>query len=183
MKFKDTEYGDLTGKIYNKDIYVSHMNLTSLEGSPNEANGNFQCNDNDLKTLKGAPKVVKYNFWCQNNHLKTLEGAPKEIGNSFICKNNELISLKGVPKIIKSNFICAYNNIKTFDFLPEEVYNFDCSNNPLTQEEVYKLVKCDIKGILVVPEGLKPINKEDRQLYLKLGWDKFIKLKRLKDKL
>jgi len=48
---------------------------------------------------------------------------------------------------------------------------------------VILIVKCDINGEIQVPEGLKPPTKKDRQLYHKLGWDKFIKLKRLKDKL
>ena len=42
MKFKGTEFGDLSNKIYNNDIKIdSPSSLTSLEGSPKEINGHF----------------------------------------------------------------------------------------------------------------------------------------------
>jgi len=53
----------------------------------------------------------------------------------------------------------------------------------LTQSEIDKLVKCDIKGEIRVPDGLKAPTKEDYKLYKKLGDRKYWKLKTLKDSL
>ncbi len=54
MKFKDTDYGDLTGQHYNGNIHVINKQLTSLEGAPKTIQGYFDCSHNDLKTLEGA---------------------------------------------------------------------------------------------------------------------------------
>jgi hypothetical protein len=62
MKFKDTHYGDLTGQIYDGNICVSGMELTSLEGAPEIVNGDFLCNDNNLTSLEGAPRIIKGYF-------------------------------------------------------------------------------------------------------------------------
>ena len=65
MKFKDTEYGDLTGKVYNDSISVP-KNVTSLEGCPKEVIGSyFSCTDNpNLKSLEFAPKIISGQFAC-----------------------------------------------------------------------------------------------------------------------
>ena len=54
--FKDTGYGDLTGAVYQGDIYVYKRDLDSLEGSPREVDGNFGCDFNNLYSLKELPK-------------------------------------------------------------------------------------------------------------------------------
>ena len=74
MNFKDTEYGDMTNKIY--DYYLSRrkMNLTSLKGSPKEVGGNFNCSHNNLKSLEYSPKKINGNFYCRNNpNLKDIK--------------------------------------------------------------------------------------------------------------
>ncbi len=73
MRFKDTEYGDLTNKEYYSSIRIRYSNLTSLEGSPEKINGNFDCSNNDLKTLKHSPKIVYGSFFCNHNNLTSLE--------------------------------------------------------------------------------------------------------------
>jgi len=62
--------------------------------------------------------------------------------------------------------------------------NFYCyDNQKLTQSEIDKLVKCNVKGKIKVPDGLKVPTKEDYKLYKKLGDKKYWKLKSLKDSL
>ena len=163
MKFKDTKYGDLAGQTYDGDIDVSIMKLTSLEGAPKIVKRNFDCYGNKLTSLKGAPEIVEGYFYCYSNNLTSLEGGPKEVKRSFLCPNNKLTSLEGAPEIV------------------EGVFN--CSHNPLSQSEVDKLVKINIKGKIIVPKELIPPTKNDYRLYKKLGDKKYFKLKELKDKL
>ena len=80
MKFKDTEYGDLTGQHYDGDINVSHNKLTSLEGAPKSVLGYFYCSNNNLKSLEGGPEEVGGVFFCYNNELENLLYAPKTAG-------------------------------------------------------------------------------------------------------
>jgi len=168
MKFKDTKYGDLTGQTYKGDIDVSNLKLTSLEGAPKKVHGYFWCYDNEnLTSLKGAPETVGGNFGCYNNQLKSLEGSPRSVKGSFTCfYNSRLKSLGGAPSIVGGYF--------------------DCSSNPeLTQNDIWGLLDSDIKGEIIIPEGLKAPTEDDYKLYNKLhkNINKFIKLKSLKDKL
>jgi len=128
--------------------------------------GNIDVSNLDLISLEGAQKSVRDNFNCSNNpKLISLEGAPKSVWCDFICSGNlNLILLEGVPTTIGGNFYC-FNDPKS------------------TQSEVDKLVKCDIKGEIRVPKGLRAPTKEDFKLYKKIGDRKYWKLKSLKDSL
>jgi len=128
--------------------------------------GDIYVHGMDLTSLEGAPKSVKDDFWCYDNpKLTSLKGAPKKVGGDFICSNNpNLKSLEGAPKSVGGGFYC-YDNPK------------------LTQSEIDKLVRCDIKGDITVSDGLKAPTKEDYKLYKKLGDRKYWKLKSLKDSL
>jgi len=140
MKFKDTEYGDLTGQTYEGNINVSELGLTSLEGAPKVVSGYFYCADNKLTSLEGAPKTVG-NFDCCYNYLKSLEGAPQTV-NNFDCSYNQLSSLKGAPQTV-NNFDCSYNKLTSLAGVPKEVEgNFYCSeNNNEYLDEEWKLRK------------------------------------------
>ena len=109
MKFKDTGYGDLSGRVYNGNINVSLMNLTSLEGAPEIVNGSFYCYKNNLTSLKGAPKEVYGNFNCSHNELKNLEYS---------------------PEIVNGDFDCSYNaNLKSLEYAPKKPYSFKGLDN------------------------------------------------------
>ncbi len=115
MEFKDTEYGDLTGKNYLKNIYLVDKELTSLNGSP--------------KTLKGI-------FDCSNNKLTSLENTPIKVGDYYNCSKNLLTSLKYLPETINIRLICSYNKLTTLEGLSKEINgDFNCSNNQLTTLE------------------------------------------------
>jgi len=88
MKFKDTKYGDLTGQNYKKNIDVSDMKITSLEGAPQIVQGNFDCNNNNLTSLEGAPELVNRNFYCQQNSLVSLRGLKVTNITSMYCGKN-----------------------------------------------------------------------------------------------
>ena len=81
--FKDTSYGDLTGKLGEGYIDVSSESLTSLKGSPKECS-TFYCKWNNLTSLEGGPTKVEETYSCSENpHLETLEGGPTNVGGSF----------------------------------------------------------------------------------------------------
>ncbi len=102
MKFKDTEYGDLTGKIYRGSIDVSSLELTSLEGAPKEVDGGFDCSCNTLTSLEFSPEVVKGEFLCNLNQLTTLRHAPKIIYSSFDCSDNSIKLTRIINEIIEN---------------------------------------------------------------------------------
>ena len=119
------------------DFYCSNNRLTSLKGAPQKVGGAFTCNLNKLTSLKGAPQEVGGGFWCYSNHLTSLEGAPQTVGNltkkvgTFDCSWNELTSLKGAPQTVGGNFNCSRNCLTSLEGAPTEVGGyFSCSGNP-----------------------------------------------------
>ena len=53
MKFKNTQYEDLTGQIYENDIDVSRLGLISFENTSIEIHSDFNYSNNQLTLLKG----------------------------------------------------------------------------------------------------------------------------------
>ena len=126
MKFKDTKYGDLTGKFYRGDIDVCGLGLTSLEGAPKGVEGDFMCSYNQLTTLKGIPIKVGGFFDCSNNKLTLLKGLKTQIEGSFISKNNPNPFLEYEYEIRKSNPNIAEQDvaIKMFEKYGSDVIEF-----------------------------------------------------------
>ena len=97
--FKDTQYGDLTGKTYAEGfgINVNREGITSLEGAPLRVEkGYFSVDCNKLKSLKHSPEFVAGSFYCRDNDLTSLEFAPKEIVGAFHCNMNfQVINQRG----------------------------------------------------------------------------------------
>ncbi len=105
-KFNELEYGDLTNKIYEGDIYTPYNTIESLIGSPKEVKGSYNCSNNEIISLKYSPEIVYGDFYCNNNQLENLKDSPKEIKGNYDCSNNYLISL----------FIVKFNNSNNFNF-------------------------------------------------------------------
>ena len=61
--------------------------ITSLEGSPREVQGFFDCSYcQHLTSLEGSPDFVRDSFYCTgNSKLKSLKGGPKHVGEGFYC--------------------------------------------------------------------------------------------------
>ena len=55
------------------DISVVPMNLTTLEGSPEEIGYEFDCSVNNLTDLQYGPKRVESHFTADNNKLTIIE--------------------------------------------------------------------------------------------------------------
>jgi hypothetical protein len=123
VKFKDTKYGNLTGQIYNGDIRVANLGLTSLEGAPEVVEGKFDCSYNNLTSLEGAPRIVEKHFYCDFNKLSSLEGAPKVVKGYFNCYGNKLVSLEYLPENVTPQNVIS-------DFPEKEVLEFFKNNRP-----------------------------------------------------
>ena len=63
--------------------------ITSLEGSPREVQGFFDCSYcQSLTSLEGSPDFVRDSFYCTgNSKLKSLKGGPKHVGEGFYCRD------------------------------------------------------------------------------------------------
>jgi len=133
MKFKDTKYGDLTGQNYKRNIDVSDMKLTSLEGAPQIVQGNFDCNNNNLTTLEGAPQIVQGYFSCRINNLTSLKGAPELVNGNFYCQQNSLVSLKDLKGI--SNITSMYCDKNINKHLNKE-FELRKENPTMSEEDI-----------------------------------------------
>lgn len=154
MKFSDVRdiqygiaYGDWSKKIYKEDIFVTNNNITSLEGSPLEVIGTFDCRNNKLISLEHRPKKVSYDFYCSGNNLTSLEHRPKIIGGDFLCSYNKIINIK--QEVIK-------NQVKAKNYVTDEgVFTFK------EIKEEFEKYKNKLK------EQTKKILKENKELKLK----------------
>ena len=103
MKFKDTKYGDLTGQVYNGDIYIIKKGLTSLEGCPKEVvKGSLWVQDNKITKLDFFPEKVDV-VVVANNPLESLKGLPDSV-RKLNCTNIDIKDLVGIPSNINTNF-------------------------------------------------------------------------------
>lgn len=76
------KFGNIAGS-----VDFSHCKLKSLEGCPENVQGFFDIDGNDITSLEGAPKFIFGNFYCSNcSKLKSLEGGPEQIGGSAFVK-------------------------------------------------------------------------------------------------
>lgn len=133
MEFKDTKYGNLTGKEYKESIFIINKNLTSLKGSPKKVCSSFDCSHNDLILLKFCPEEINGTFDCSENMIETFKYSPKIVTGNFNCSYNKLISLKGGPKIVMDGYNCSNNMLKTLEGVTEEINGvFNCSKNNIS---------------------------------------------------
>jgi len=111
-KFKDTEYGDLTGQITKCGIDADNIKLTSLEGSPEIANRDFYCNNNKLTSLDGAPEIVNGDFNCTDN---------PNLKDTYDLLNMEI---KGKIKVDKGQYIPTEQDKKMFNAIGKDLSKF-----------------------------------------------------------
>ena len=109
------------------DVDISIRVLSQIPVQFGVINGNFNCNDDNLKSLEGSPEIIKGDFLCEYNQLTSLKGSPKECKN-FYCSYNSLTSLKGSPKECEI-FDCSENQLKSLNGHPEKCDEFYCYYN------------------------------------------------------
>ena len=89
------------GKI-DGTIWLSDLNLDTLENSPSEVTGDFVIDENKIKDFTGGPEIVGGNFSANLNYsLESLDGSPKEVGGNYSILGCRYIKdIKGIsPKI------------------------------------------------------------------------------------
>jgi hypothetical protein len=147
----------------------STKEYTSLIGLniPEFIDGDFNCNENDLRNLEGGPKIVSGCFTCCYNGLTSLKGSPIETGKYFSCSNNKLTSLEGGPKEVMTSFYCYNNELKTLDYLPNFPNNLECYNNSWIKPIPYKVME---KYNL---HCLRETNDDDYWVYSKEQFNRF----------
>ena len=128
------EKPDLWKTDLEKNIDVSSLGLTSLEGAPKKVFGHFSCIINQLNSLEGGPLEVAGNFSCWLNNLGSLKGAPRIVGGDFLCAVTNLTSLEGAPREVGGNF--------------------NCQGNPGNFTEADVRAVCDVKGEVLIGSGL-----------------------------
>ena len=57
-----------------KNVNLEQKNLTELPFKFGKVDGDFWCQNNNLKSLKGCPKIINGDFYCYHNNLKSLKG-------------------------------------------------------------------------------------------------------------
>jgi hypothetical protein len=103
--FKPGSFGALPEKARQPntigDIWVSHKNLTSLEGCPELVTGKFILDSNSkLTSLIGGPKEVGGYYSADTCDLRSLEGLPIKINSELDIRYNEsLTSLQGINQL------------------------------------------------------------------------------------
>ena len=109
-------------------MWLSGLNLRTLENSPSEVTGDFVIYENKLENFIGGPEIVGGDFAANMNlSLKSLDGSPKTVGGKYsilTCMSIKDISgispeIGGdleIPKILKYEFsdddFRQYSNIK-----------------------------------------------------------------------
>ena len=106
--------------LFNSSL-LEDKQLTSLEGSPQEMDGHFDCSDNYLTSLKGSPQKINGTFDCRCNKLTSLEGGPKKVRGNFWCSGNELTSLEGALEYVGGTFECFNNKLTSLEGAPMEI--------------------------------------------------------------
>lgn len=153
MKFKDTGFGDLTGQIYEGDIWVDHMGLTSLEGSPKKVHGDFVIRGNKLTSLKFSPREISGDLNALDNQIKSLIGGPTVVGAVYNVRDNEITSLEGIAFGANTYYI-GNNDINPF--LKQEL-DFRLENPRLSEKEIQKAMYKLTKSKFYMPEAVKKI--------------------------
>jgi len=134
MKFKDTTFGNMSDKVWKGNIYLTWVQLTSLEGAPKEVKGDFECYGNNLKNLKYTPKVVQGDFICSTNDIATFIELPKIVNGNFDCCNNRLtqeeidklvqVKIGGEIKVSKGLIVPTKNDYKLYNRLHKDMKKF-----------------------------------------------------------
>ena len=146
--FKDTRFGDMTGKQVGYGIEVYNEDLDSLEGSPEVIRGNFDVTDNNLTSLKGSPVKIFGNFSCYNNKITSLEYGPEIVtGNYDVGADNNLTSLKGAPMSVGGDFTIYGAEVTSFEHAPITIgKRFTCQKCKNVKNQVEQIVQYGIKA-------------------------------------
>jgi hypothetical protein len=137
---------------------IGGLEITTLEGCPEEVGESFICSNNLLDDLKFGPKKAK-RYYCSNNYLNSLDGISDDCeeisaaGNNIsdlkalsnrdsisgvlmLYKNPLLKNLEGCPKTIGKGLDVSACGLESLEGCATEVGgDFICENNKLQSLE------------------------------------------------
>lgn len=87
IKLKEITNGLFVFGVIHGCVDFEGTQISSLEGSPREVQGFFDCSYcPNLTSLEGSPDFIRDSFYCtSNSKLKSLKGGPKHVGQGFHC--------------------------------------------------------------------------------------------------
>lgn len=148
----------------NKSVYLSNLQLASIQVKFNRIDGGFYCADNELTTLLGAPEYINGDFDVSRNKLTSLEFSPNTILGLYRIAANKLTTLNGISQNLGGSLDISYNPLTSLEYCPQLINgNFYCNNCLLTSLEhgptiIMKNFNCShnkIKNLKECPQIVK----------------------------
>ncbi len=129
-KFKQND--DFSFDVFT-NVEISNMGLEEIPIKFGRVDGDFNCQNNQLKSLVNSPDIVGGNFDCSNNKLTTLKHSPSRVEGSFYTNNNKLTTLEGCEEIdIRGNFYVGGNKLTSLVGSPitfaGQNFDFQCND-------------------------------------------------------
>jgi hypothetical protein len=138
------------------------MNLSSLEGCPDEINGEFACSHNPyLDSLVGGPKITMCEYSASSCNLTSLIGIPVKIGGYLLLNDNPLTSLVGVNKLKEMSGAIYLDDCLITSHILGVFFIKGCSNiATINKGDFGKAVKIVNRHIRKGRAGLLPCTQE-----------------------
>ena len=97
-------------------IWLTDLNLDTLENSPSEVTGDFVIYENKIKDFTGSPEIVGGNFAANLNYnLESLDGSPKEVGGNYSILGCRYIKdISGISPVIGGDLELTNKPFKVF---------------------------------------------------------------------
>jgi len=136
LNMQDETWESICPLEVEKSIDLSNNSLTKVL-LPQNMRGNIYLGYNLIESLEGCPEEIEGGFIVDNNNLKNLIGGPEKVGAEYSCSSQKGLgdtgfSLEGCAKVIKGKFICTRNGLETLAGGPEKVGNgIDIAHNKL----------------------------------------------------
>ena len=133
-------------------IDISHNNLTSLVGLPENVNGNLMIGSNPLKSLQGCSKSVNGDFESFNTQITSMIGGPEIIRGDCFINETELMSLEGFPKHIGGNLFIG--DTPLWNDLSNRIGGTNRSNRVKQLiSDLLRSIKCRLEGDIYEDES------------------------------
>ncbi len=138
--FKDTIYGDMSGRDYKGTIDIRGLELNSWEGAPKTFWGEFYATGNNFKNFKGSPIF--------------LNGAHISMSGVKTLKSLDGLNCEGTV----SDFNIAYSSVKNFKGAPDKVLGMFGGHDIDTLESVDGLSRYVGGRLLLHGSSIKNLN-------------------------
>jgi hypothetical protein len=135
-------------------VYAHHVVIKEetcpgnrLPVSFGKCTGNFDISRAYLTTLVGSPQQVEHNFQCNHNPLTSLEGGPEHVGGFYGCEGNELnlMTLDGLPTYIHGTFFLSIQlHTPSLRLVPQKCRSLTLSGFELIDHVDEILFKCRV---------------------------------------